>query len=219
MLCDSAAWMSFVGSAQCLLSPDERARSARLRLDRDRSTYILAHAWWRAVLGICLDVHATEVRLTSTAAGQPRLPGTTFSTSLSHSGDWVAMAVCGGEAVGIDIERSPPHAGLNTLMPTICAPVEIAELEPLSLADREVALLALWTRKEALLKAFGTGLGVDPSLLSATTNRLVTPLPSPTAPNRIPCRAFNLELSKGLVGAVAVPDSVAIVRLWTLGEA
>jgi 4'-phosphopantetheinyl transferase len=217
LLCNSAAWTLFVESAQCLLSPDERTKSARLRFDRDRSTYIVAHALWRVILGICLEVDATDVRLTSTAAGQPRLPGTALSTSLSHSGDWVAIAVCGDATVGVDVEHSPPHAALNGLMRTICTPAEIAELEPLSPPEREVALLKLWTRKEALLKAFGVGLGADPSLLSSTANKLVAPPPSPAAPDQIPCRAFNLELPDGVVGALAVPASITTVRLCVLG--
>ncbi|WP_426703032.1 4'-phosphopantetheinyl transferase family protein [Rhodanobacter sp. Col0626] len=217
VLCDSSAWTSLVGSAQELLSPAEGARAARLRFDRDRSSFILAHAFWRVSLGICLDVHAAEVRLTSTAAGQPQLLGTAFSTSLSHSGEWVALAICAGTTIGVDIERSPSHTALTALMPTICTPGEIADLEPLPLPQREAALLALWTRKEALLKAFGVGLNVDPALLSATTDGLVSPPSSFTTLDPVPCRVSNLGLPDGLVGALAVPDSIESVRLCTLG--
>lgn len=216
LLCDSTARTSLIGSAHGMLSPGEQARAARLHFERDRTTYILAHALWRLSLGICLDLDAAKVRLTSTAAGQPQLPGTAFSTSLSHSGSWLAIAICAGVTVGVDIECSPPRAALTALMPTICTPAEIVELAPLPALDREAALLALWTRKEALLKAFGVGLNADPSLLSATTNRPV-PCP-PTAQDQIPCRVFDLELPNGLTGALAVPDPIATIRLCWLGN-
>ncbi|WP_166669750.1 4'-phosphopantetheinyl transferase superfamily protein [Rhodanobacter sp. TND4FH1] len=215
---DSAAWTPFIGSAEQLLSAPECARSARLRFARDRSTYVLAHAWWRVMLGISLDLDPTEVPLSSSAAGQPLLLGTGFSTSLSHSGTWVAMAVGGGATVGVDIECSPPHTPLSALMPDICTPDEIAGLEILSPPHRETALLALWTRKEALLKAFGVGLGADPSHLSARTDGLAMPPPLTTESHQIPCRVANLELPIGVVGAVAMPASTAIVRLCALED-
>jgi 4'-phosphopantetheinyl transferase len=219
VLCDTTEWTSLVESAQGLLSSEERARAIRLRFDRDRTTYILAHALWRVSLAICLGTDVTGIRLISTVAGQPRLPGTAFATSLSHSGCWVAIAICAGETVGVDIERSPPRTALDTLVSTICTPTEIADLAPLSAPEREVALLALWTRKEALLKAFGVGLNVDLSRLSATANGVVSSLPSLTTPDLVPCRVFNLPLPGGVVGALAVPVSVANVRLCTLGSA
>ena len=218
VLCDTTEWTSFVESAQGLLSPEERARAIRLRFDRDRAPYILAHALWRVSLAICLGTDVTRIRLISTVTGQPRLPGTAFATSLSHSGCWVAIAICTGDTVGVDIERTPPRTALETLVPIICTPAEIADLAPLSAPEREAALLALWTRKEALLKAFGVGLNVDPSRLSVTANEVVSSLPSPTTSDLVPCRVFNLRLPDGVVGALAVPVSIASVRLCTLGS-
>jgi 4'-phosphopantetheinyl transferase len=218
LLCDTMEWTSLVESARGLLSPEERARAIRLRFDRDRTPYILAHALWRVSLAICLGTDVTRIRLISTVTGQPQLPGTAFATSLSHSGCWVAIAICMGETVGVDIERSPPRTALETLVPTICTPAEIADLAPLPAPEREAALLALWTRKEALLKAFGVGLDVDPSRLSVTANEVVSSLPSPTTSDLAPCRVFNLRLPDGVVGALAVPVSIASVRICALGS-
>lgn len=216
VLCESTAWAPLISSARTLLSAGERARAARLHFERDRTTYILAHALWRLSVASCLGIDAGKVPLVSTAAGQPRLPGTAFSTSLSHSGSWVAIAIHAGATVGVDIECSPPRIALNALMPSICTPGEIVDFEPLSTLDRETALLALWTRKEALLKAFGVGLNVDPSQLSATTNRLVLPPPSAATKEQVACRVFNLGLPNGVVGALAVPDSITAIRLYQL---
>lgn len=216
VLCDSMEWASLVESARAVLSQEERARASRLRFERDRTTYILAHALWRVSLAICLGVDVDAVRLTRTAAGQPQLPGTAFATSLSHSGNWLAIAICVGASMGVDIERSPPRAALDALMPIICTPIEILDLEPLLLPEREAALLALWTRKEAVLKAFGVGLHADPSKLSVTLEGLISPLPSVTAPDQVPCRVSRLELPAGVIGALAVPAAVIHVRLCRL---
>jgi 4'-phosphopantetheinyl transferase len=217
LLCDSTAWTVYAVSAAHLLDAGEQARAARFRFERDRVTYVLAHALWRTALGVCLGMEAVRVPLMSTPAGQPRLHGTGYATSLAHSGTWVAIAICADWTVGVDIERSPPRAALTQLMPFICTPAELADMERLPPHVRETALLMLWTRKEALLKAFGTGLMENPAQLSAMNGELI--MPPPSVADQVPCRARNMEsLPSVLVGALAVPASVATIRLhWLAG--
>ena len=217
LLCDSTAWTTHAVSAEGLLDAGERVRAARFHFEHDRITYVTAHALWRTALGFCLGVDATLVRLGSTSAGQPRLHGTGYATSLSHSGPWIAIAICAGVTVGVDIERSPSRMALDMLMPLMCTPAEIVDMERLSTQARETALLTLWTRKEALLKAFGVGLTEDPAQLSAMNDELVMPPSSVT--DQVPCRVRDVEsLPNGLVGALAAPASVVTTRLHRLDK-
>lgn len=218
LLCDSTEWTTHAVSAEGLLDAGERARAARFHFEHDRITYVMSHALWRMVLGFCLGVEAGLVRLGSTTAGQPRLHDSRYTTSLSHSGPWIAIAVCAGATVGVDIERSPPRMALDVLMPHMCTPAEICDMECLSAQTRETALLELWTRKEALLKAFGVGLAADPAQLSATNGELVMPPSSVT--DQIPCRARLIEsLPNNLVGALAVPAGISTAPLHRLEQA
>ncbi len=218
LLCDSTAWTTYAASAASLLDAGEHARAARFRFEQDRITYVLAHALWRTALGICLDMEAVHVPLRSTPAGQPRLHDTGYATSLSHSGSWVAIAICADVTVGVDIERSPARMALDGLMPLMCTPAEMTDLARLSMQAREIALLTLWTRKEALLKAFGTGLAEDPALLSAMIGGLI--MPPSSVPNQVPCHVLDVEsLPDGLVGALAVPATVVTSHLHWLDRA
>lgn len=215
LLCDSAPWASHAVSAECVLDAGERARAARFHFDHDRLTYVTSHALWRATIGFCLGVEAALVRLDSTAAGQPRLCGTGYATSLSHSGTWIAIAICAGATIGVDIECSPSRMAMGALMPLVCTPAEISDMESLSAPMRESALLTLWTRKEALLKAFGIGLAADPAQLSATSGELIVPPALVT--DKVPCRACPIEaLPDNLAGALAVPASIVKTRLYRL---
>jgi len=216
LLFDSSLWGLHTESAESLLDPGERARAARFRFERDREPYVVAHALWRAALGVCLGVDACEVHLSNTSAGQPCIPGTQLATSLSHSGSWVAIAVCAAETVGVDIERSPSHMTLTELMPSFCTTEEIAEVMPLHPLLRESALLSLWTRKEALLKAFGTGLGEEPSRMKATTTAPV--MPPASAIVHVACRVRDIGLPAGLIGALAAPSNITACRLHWLDE-
>jgi 4'-phosphopantetheinyl transferase len=215
LLCDSTEWAAHAASAEGLLDIDERARAMRFHFEHDRLTYVTSHALWRMALGFCLGVDAALVRLSTTAAGQPRLPGTGYATSLSHSGRWIAIAICAAATVGVDIECSPSRTALDVLMPLICTPAEMADMEGLPAQTRETALLKLWTRKEALLKAFGVGLTADPAQLSAMSGELVMPPLSVT--DQVPCRVCHIEsFPNDLVGALAVPAGVSATRMYRL---
>lgn len=214
LVCDSSAWTGHIAAAENLLDAGERRRAERFRFERDYTVYVLAHALWRVALGACLGTEARHVRLESTSSGQPHLPGTGWATSLSHGGPSVAIAITRAATIGVDIERSPSRMSLEELMPVVCTADEMAVMEQLPAAVREAALLALWTRKEALLKAFGVGLMEAPARLSALSAECVAPPAS--APVQVACRALPLESLPGLVGTVALPGAVAAVRVHWL---
>jgi 4'-phosphopantetheinyl transferase len=202
-LFDSRQWHSYAIEAETLLDARERARAARFRFEKDYLTYVLIHALWRMALGHCLGIHGARVVLTTSAAGQPCLPGVNLSTSLSHSGHYAAVAISTAVTVGIDIEQSPSRVALEELMPTMCSAEEIGEVGALPPGLRETALLRLWTRKEAVLKAFGVGLGADMALVSVWGDE---PVASPVVEGwQAPCTVRDLRLYDGLAGAIATP--------------
>lgn len=203
---DSAAWTSLCADAEALLDSYERERARRFHRAHDRDTYVIAHACWRVVLGAALKMDPASVPLTSSASGQPQLPDTAYATSLSHSDSHVAIALARAKTVGVDIERSPPRNTLHGLVDALCAPSEAAAIETLPVPARTEALLALWTRKEALLKAFGIGLREAPTSIVADADRVIQPPAS--APDAPACRVSQLDLPPQLVGALATPASI-----------
>lgn len=207
VLVDTAAWQPWLAAADDLLTPPEQARAARFRFAPDRTAYALAHALWRALLGQCLNMEAGIVPLSTGPSGQPLLPGTALATSLSHSGAGVLIGVGAMDALGVDLERAPPRRALAPLTSTLCTPGEAAALQAMPAATRELALLQLWTRKEALLKAFGVGLAQAPSEIAVPAGGVVAPQPGIAAPA---CRVHDLRLPAGWVGAVAASSAGAI---------
>ena len=215
VLFDSAPWVSHCANAEGLLDARERERAQRFRHGHDRDTYVLAHAAWRVVLGVSLGMDAASVPLTSTPNGQPLLPNTPYATSLSHSNSHVAIAIAKAQTVGVDIERFPPRNPMHGLMDVICAAAEAAVIEALPEAARTPALLRLWTRKEALLKAFGVGLREAPSAIVADIDHAIAP---PASASGAPeCRVYQLDLPSQLVGALAAPVCVTRHSLHWLG--
>jgi 4'-phosphopantetheinyl transferase len=145
-----------------MLDADERDRLGRFRRDADRGRYLAAHALVRLVLAEAVDRAPEALVFDRTCRcgaqhGKPVLPGGP-GFSLTHAGDLVGVAVHAGGAVGLDVEEERELADLGAMAAHACSPRESAP-------DTQT-FFTLWTRKEALLKATGTGLA---SPMSAIT--------------------------------------------------
>nr|WP_276607400.1 4'-phosphopantetheinyl transferase superfamily protein [Kocuria sediminis] len=65
--------------------------------------------------------------------------------------------------VGVDVEHVQDPAAAEQVL-SLLHPAEIAALRALPAADRPAAVTTVWARKEALLKALGSGLFRDLSV-------------------------------------------------------
>jgi len=121
----------------------------------------------REVLSRYLDCRPGEIVLRRTDSGRPELewPRSDLRFSASSSGATALFAVTRGEAIGVDVERADHSAGLGGIAHLFLTPAERRMVAGVERDRREVALLRLWTLKEALGKAMGTGLAVDPTTL------------------------------------------------------
>lgn len=143
-----------------VLSQDEQCRAFRYQFVRDRQRFIVARGILRFLLADYLDVHPHEIRFDYGAGGKPEVikPETQLTFNLSHSGSAVLYAISRENEIGIDIEtlRFDPVAG--SIASLIFSDREQAILDTFPVDQKTVALLRGWTRKEAYVKARGTGL-------------------------------------------------------------
>jgi phosphopantetheinyl transferase len=139
------------------LDEAEHARAARLLCPRSAATYRAAHTLKRRVLSHYRpDVSPADWRFLANAWGKPAVAGLAAAPSfnLSHSGDAIAIAVAGTD-IGVDIERVRPLRHPQEVARHVFHPQELAWLAAQPESMR--AFFRLWTLKEALLKAAGTG--------------------------------------------------------------
>ena len=149
------------------LDAQERERARRFRFERDRRRYIDAHVALRRVLAERTGRAAAALEFEAGPFGKPRLAGAPRCTfSLSHSDDLALIALADAGEIGVDIERVRPLPDLDALALQCLAVDELQALEALPAADRPFGFLQAWTRKEACLKALGTGLQVEPATFS-----------------------------------------------------
>jgi 4'-phosphopantetheinyl transferase len=142
------------------LAADELQRAGRFRFEDLRASFIAVHGALRCVLGRYLGVPPGSIGFTYGPKGKPALAGGSLEFNLSHSGKLAAMAVTSGGAVGVDVEEMRPLDDLELVAQRFFCPEEAAEVLSLPKAEQTAAFYRCWTRKEAYVKAIGSGLSV-----------------------------------------------------------
>ena len=166
--------------ANGLLDPDETHRARRFVHDRDRRSFVNAHAALRLLLARALDIPPEQVAFTHGRNGKPALAPElgTLGFNLSHSGEIGLVALARERPVGVDVERLHELAEALDVAEQNFAPAERAALVAVPAEDRSHAFLRCWTRKEAVVKLHGEGIGAaldsfDVDLAPATTSALL----------------------------------------------
>ena len=153
------------------LDPREKERLHRFRIDRPRREFALCRAALRA--NLCELLGCTNERL-SFGFGEHGKPfalvdGEAASTSfnLSHSAGHglIAFAARGrpGNRIGVDAEVRRPDRDFDGIGERVFGAEERAALSAARGEDKVRLFYRLWTLKEALIKALGTGFSLSPS--------------------------------------------------------
>ncbi len=139
-----------------LLDFSEIERSKRYHQAKDRKQYILSQALKRLVCAGYVEVPPKQLRFSFGEYGKPFCidEGTPYF-NISHSKNWVALGVCLEFELGVDIEF-PRAIDYLSIMKKVC---DERQLDQNSHID-EKGFLRIWTQKEAIAKALGSGLAV-----------------------------------------------------------
>lgn len=150
---DEAAW----------LSPTEQARAARFVFARDASRYRAAHVLLRRLLHEHGGVPAgAEFELGP--HDKPHLrPSSSCVFNLSHSGALALIGIGPGDGIGVDVESLRVVDDVWPLAEQHFSASEYRELQRTPKEHVSRAFLSGWTRKEACLKAVGSGLSIAPA--------------------------------------------------------
>lgn len=123
--------------------------------------FVAGRVIMRHALGRLLGVRPADVAIIYNAWGKPELAGGPFF-NLSHAGRSALFATDELAPIGVDIEVDDPAAEPGWF-DAVLSPQERAEFERGSRATS--ALLRLWARKEAVVKAIGCGFSLAPDRL------------------------------------------------------
>ena len=162
-----------------MLDDTERARAARFAFDEDRQAYVAAHALLRFALSQQAGGPPQNWRFATAERGKPYLidPPRDLRFSMTHTRGMVAVAVTEGVEIGVDVEPANRRAESMKLADRFFAPEETAMLRALEGDARRDAFFAIWTLKEAVVKATGEGLarGLDSFTIFLDPPRVTMP--------------------------------------------
>jgi 4'-phosphopantetheinyl transferase len=190
-----------------IVDGNERDRLARFRHAEDRNRFATAAVLLRRQSGLLLGTEPGDILVRRACAvcggghGKPTLPGTGLFASVTHAGDLVGVALTRIGPVGIDLER--------------CRAIDLALLRRQVLGPGEVArssddFLRYWTRKEAVTKATGDGIGVGMSDVRVTAPSEAAGLLSyPWRPG-LRARLSDLDAAQGYVASIAILTERAV---------
>jgi 4'-phosphopantetheinyl transferase len=147
-----------------VLSDDERARATRFHFERDRNSYVLAHALARTLLGRLTGVEPRALRFALGPHGRPELEWPASSPRLrfniSHTHGLVACALALEHDIGVDVEHVERRLEIGRVAPSVFSPDERRALATLEGEALRTRFFQLWTLKEAYIKARGMGLAL-----------------------------------------------------------
>ncbi|HET8869482.1 MAG TPA: 4'-phosphopantetheinyl transferase superfamily protein [Aquabacterium sp.] len=152
---------------QGLLSEGERERAMRFRFERDARRYLVSHAALRQLLSKLLETTPNRVPIQISREGKPFLPGHPLHFNMSHSEDWALIGVHPHRVIGIDLEQEHTISEIDSLARHSFGRHEYLAYSGLIAPLKVSRFFTCWTRKEACLKAIGSGLSVEPSTFEA----------------------------------------------------
>jgi 4'-phosphopantetheinyl transferase len=219
-------WLVPVGNAEIasntkltsLLSPWERLRLDRLRLEADKARYIAAHALVRVALSETHPAPLDQWRLEQSPSGKPFVSGCGIEFSLSHTSGLVGCAVA-STPVGLDLESLDRHLDIDGLLPHVMAATELERWNQSAHGNETRRFLSYWTLKEASAKALGAGMGMPFTSLAFDVGdngeAAVTALPAAFGDARR-WSVRLLEWAGTHIGAIALQSEVLGLRIRRL---
>jgi len=194
-----------------LLSPEEMKRSKSFMFERDQHRYQITHSMKRLILGGYLGCDAQCLRFEVGNYGKPSLASLQNSLNiqfnLSHSHKLILIAITLADSIGIDIEYYKKKLSIESLAEIIFSPFERNFFSALnSQQEKKEVFFRCWTRKEAYLKAIGTGLTQDISRISVDLSEFSVQdwldVPSLSETENIKWKLFTLDMGNAYTAAV-----------------
>ena len=141
-----------------LLTADEAERARRIIIDAKRDQKAAARARLREILARYVGSSPEQLVFEYGEHGKPSLADFAgLSFNLSHSEQFALLGVTREVRIGVDVEHAREGRAFEDIAERFFSPTEYEVLMGLEPSARPRAFYRAWTRKEAYLKAWGTG--------------------------------------------------------------
>ena len=181
-----------------VLSASEWERAMRFRMPADQARFAVTRGVLRTLLGRYLQLPGTAIAFTANEYGKPATDGG-IKFNVAHSGDYALLAFARDREVGVDVERISGDRVVGELARRVLSPGEYERFGALAESERVPTFFQIWTLKEAVLKAIGSGLSIAPECVEVAFY--------PDEPRLIGCSAKEIDdVNEWTVRSVSIGD-------------
>jgi len=193
-----------------LLKPDEMIRARGYVHKKDVSRFVISRGGLRWLLGKYTNQSACDVKFVISKNKKPAIYQQNIKYNVSHSGDWILIAVSTNE-IGIDTEEIDPLFRYHGIL---ADNFNKNEIDYIAHEDSVNSFFLLWTRKEALIK--GTGQGLDDKLkyIPSLNGDHLTNQNVLTSSNNWLVNSFNVDEQN--MASVATETTGSLIKYWDI---
>jgi 4'-phosphopantetheinyl transferase len=174
-----------VPASGSVLSADEMARATRFKAEVHRARFVAGRVAVREILAQELGCEPRDLEFSYNRWGKPAVTSAPMSFNLAHSEN-VGLLAIATDLIGVDIERRRP-VEFDLLARNVFSEGEFRMWQNSTEDQKPTLFYALWTRKEALLKAIGCGITEHVQNVSVFFEN-----DAPTIIKRLDCAAASL---------------------------
>ncbi|MCQ6959020.1 4'-phosphopantetheinyl transferase family protein [Mucilaginibacter aquariorum] len=196
--------LSLLNQFKALFNVAELVRAGKYLQRKDHDRFIVSRGAQRIILGRYLSTPPEQLEFVLGDNKKPHLfgkDGNSLHYNLSHSGDWIVLAVASSQ-VGTDIEFIDDAFKFQDILLDNFSKEEAAYINQENSTER---FFTLWTRKEAILKATGQGLGEHLQITPVLNGDHPLHSTLTGADKNWVSNSFNIQ--HGYIGSVAVDDA------------
>jgi 4'-phosphopantetheinyl transferase len=139
------------------INKEDRIKSEKFHSKKDQETTLLCYTLLRLIISSRLKRNPDEINYRIGVKGKPELTDNSLFFNISHTTDSFVIAVSESFPVGVDLEDKTKHLNYEPIVRRFFSEEE-AEYVFTNPGESRDRFFLLWTRKEALLKAIGTGI-------------------------------------------------------------
>lgn len=195
---DTDLYLSRLAIFRNILTPGEQKHADRFYRENDRINFTIRRAVLRLLLAAESACQPHEISFLTGVNGKPRLAAAgEIHFNSSHSESFAAIAIA-HQHIGIDLEMVKNDFDYASVAEYAFSEKEADSLQCSSDPVRD--FFSIWTRKEAFLKATGTGLGKDIHLLNCLEGKQA--IPASLAVEKTDWESYTVQITKAYLLSV-----------------
>jgi 4'-phosphopantetheinyl transferase len=145
-----------ITTLKTVLDKTELYRAERYHFEKDRNRFIICRALLKLILAKQMDTNVSDLKIGTEVNKKPYLiSDNQVKFNLSHTDD-LAIIALSNKDVGIDLEYQKQDFDFKEVLTHVYSNEEINTI--LKSENQRYTFYKFWTRKEAIVKAIGTGI-------------------------------------------------------------